>query len=162
MRISKPATPTARSQPAIAIVVEIVKQVACISVKDLRAHRHAHNQIIAFATRAIRAFAVRTALGGVQRVIAQVQQRVQRPISYENDVAAATTIAARWTTARHKLLAPESRNTVTSVTPLYVNLGAINKHPKLKTTPKRALLLPGVANFFRNFSKQQFAPLDKR
>jgi hypothetical protein len=57
-----------------------------------------------------------------------VQQRVQRSVSNENDVAAATTIAARWTTTRHKLLAPESRNTVTSVTPMHVNLGAINKH----------------------------------
>ena len=128
VRVSKSATPTARGQPAVAIVIEIVKQVACISVKDLRAHRHAHNQIITFATGTIRTFAMRTALGNVLRVIAQVQQRVQRAISYKDNIAAATAIASRWTTTRHKLLAPESRNTVTSVTPLHVNLGAINKH----------------------------------
>jgi len=77
----------------------------------------------------------------VLRVIAEVQQRVQRCISNQDNITAATTIATRWTTTRHKLLAPESRNAVTSVTPLHVNLGAINKHRKLKTTPRRALLL---------------------
>ena len=77
----------------------------------------------------------------VARVITQVQQRVQRSIRDEDHVAAASTISARWATTRHKLLAPESRNAVTSVTPLHVNLGAINKHRKLKTTPRRALLL---------------------
>ena len=75
------------------------------------------------------------------RVITQVQQRVQRSISNEDHVAAASTISAGWTTAGDKLLAPESRNAVTSVTALHVNLGAINKHRKLKTTPRRALLL---------------------
>ena len=77
----------------------------------------------------------------VARVVTQVQQRVQRSIGDQNYVAATAAIAARWTTAGHKLLAPESCNAVTSVTPLHMNLGAINKHPKLKTTPRRALLL---------------------
>ena len=94
MCVPKSAPPTARGQPAVAIVIEIVEQIACISVKDLRAHRHAHNQIITFATRAIRAFAMRTTLGRMLRVIAQVQQRIQRPISYEDHIAAATTIAS--------------------------------------------------------------------
>jgi hypothetical protein len=70
-----------------------------------------------------------------------VEQRIERTVRYQINVAAAATVSARWTTARHKLLAPESRNAVTSVTPLHVNLGAINKHRKLKTTPRRALLL---------------------
>jgi hypothetical protein len=69
-------------------------------------------------------------LGYVARVITQVQQRVQRSIRDEDHIATASPISARWTTAGHKLLAPESCNAVTSVTPLYVNLGAINKHRK--------------------------------
>ena len=84
---------------------------------------------------------MQTTLRNVARVVAQVQQRVQRSIRDENHIAAAPTISARWTTAGHKLLAPESCNTVTSVSPLHMNLGAINKQPKLKTTPRRALLL---------------------
>jgi len=84
---------------------------------------------------------MQTTLRDVSRVVAQMQQRVQRSIRDEDHVAAATTVSTRWTTAGHKLLAPESCNTVTSVSPLHMNLGAINKHPKLKTTPKRSLLL---------------------
>jgi hypothetical protein len=75
------------------------------------------------------------------RVVTKVQQRVQRRISDENYITTATAVSARWATSGHKLLAPESRNAVTSVTPLHMNLGAINKHRKLKTTPRRALLL---------------------
>jgi hypothetical protein len=84
---------------------------------------------------------VRAAIGHVLRVVTQVQQRVQRTVGDERHIAAATTISARWTTTGHKLLTPESSNSVTSVTPPHVNLGPINKHPKLKATPGRALLL---------------------
>ena len=105
---------------------------------------------------------MQTALADVARVITKVQQRVQRSISLQEHITTATTISARWTTAGHKLLAPESRNTVTAVTPLHVNLDAINKHPKLKTTPGRALLLLRRRELCSKFSKQQLAPLDKR
>jgi hypothetical protein len=71
---------------------------------------------------------MQTAVGNVTRVIAQVQERVQRRISNEINIAATTTIATRWSTAGHKLLTPEGSNSVTSVTPRDVNLGAINKH----------------------------------
>jgi hypothetical protein len=70
-----------------------------------------------------------------------MQQRVQRSIGDENYIAATTTIATGWTTTRDKLLAPESRNTVTSVTPLYVNLGAIDKHLNQKRRPNAQLML---------------------
>jgi hypothetical protein len=78
----------------------------------------------------IRTFAVQTAVGNVTRVITKVQQRVQRRVGYDVNIATATTVATRWTTTGHKLLTPESSNTVTSVTPLHVNLGAINKHER--------------------------------
>jgi hypothetical protein len=106
---------------------------------------------------------VQTALRNVLRVITEMEQRVERRIRENNYIAAASTIATRWTTTRDKLFAPESCNTVTSVSPLYVNLGAINEHPKNR---KRRLgaqyCCSGVANFYRNFSKQQFAPMGKR
>jgi len=57
-----------------------VKKIACCSVKDLCANRHAHNQVSASMTGTIRAFAMRTSLGDVLRVITQVQQRVQRQL----------------------------------------------------------------------------------
>jgi len=77
--------------------------------------------------------------GNVPRVIPQMQERVERGVGNQDYVAATATVAAGWTTTRDKLLAPESRNTVTSVTPLNVNLGPIYKHPKLKATPGRAV-----------------------
>jgi hypothetical protein len=73
---------------------------------------------------------MQTTRGYVTRVIPQVQQSVQRRIGNENYIAATTTIATRWTTTRDKLLAPESRNTVTAVTPLNMNLGPIDEHLK--------------------------------
>src|ERR1041384_1169904 len=106
---------------------------------------------------------MQTALRNVLRVITKMQQRVERRIRQNNHIAAASTIAARRTTARDKLFAPESCNTVTSVSPLYVNLGAINEHPKnRKRRPGAQYGCSGVANFYRIFSKQQFAPMDTR
>jgi hypothetical protein len=140
MRVAKTAAATARSQPTVVWVTEVVKQIARCSVKDLCANRDAHDQVGARAARTIRALAMRTALGNVLRVITQMQERVQRGIGDEHDVAAATAIAARWSTTRHKLLAPESCNAVTAVTALNMNLGAIDKHLKLKATPRRAAL----------------------
>jgi hypothetical protein len=72
---------------------------------------------------------MQTTRGYVARVVTQMQQRVQGSIRHEDHIAAAAAISARWTTTGHKLLAPESCNAVTSVSPLHVNLGAINKHP---------------------------------
>src|ERR1044072_3624463 len=105
---------------------------------------------------------MQTALRLVKRVITKMQQRVERSIRQQNHIAAATAVSTRWTTTRDKLFAPESCNTVTSVSPLYVNLGAINEHPKnRKRRPGAQCCCSGVANFYRNFSKQQFAPVDK-
>jgi hypothetical protein len=139
--VAKAAAATACRQPAITVVTQVVQQVTCCSLKYLCSHGNANNQIVAVMARAIRSFTMQSTLRDVARVVTQMQQRVQRRIRDEDHVATATTISARWTTAGHKLLAPESCNAVTSVTPLHMNLGAINKHPKLKTTPKRSLLL---------------------
>src|SRR6185436_2440072 len=106
---------------------------------------------------------MQTTLRRVLWVITKVQQRVERTIRQQDHIAAATTISTRGTTTRDKLFAPESRNTVTSVSPLHMNLGAINEHPKnRKRRPGAQYCCSGVANFYTNFSKQQFAPMDKR
>jgi hypothetical protein len=57
-----------------------------------------------------------------------MQQRVERRVRDYINIAATATIATRWTTTGHKLLTPESSNSVTSVTPLNVNPGPIDKH----------------------------------
>jgi hypothetical protein len=105
-----------------------VQQVAAFCVKDLGPHGNTNDQVFAVAARTLRAFAVQPAIGYVARVVTEMKQRVERTVGYEDDVAAAPAIAAGWPATRHKLFAPESSNAVTSVTPLNVDLGAINKH----------------------------------
>jgi len=68
------------------------------------------------------------ALRNVARVIAKVQQRIERTVSYQINVAAAATVSSGWTTTRHKLLASKSGDTVTTIAPLNVNLRAVDKH----------------------------------
>jgi len=163
VRVPKTASASTRSEPPIAGMIQVVKQVTCRSVKDLCSNWNSNYEVLALASGPIRTFTMQTALRGVVRVITKVQQRVERIIGQHDYIAAAPAITAGWTTARDKLFAPESCNTVTSVSPLYVNLGAIDEHPKNR---KRRLgaqyCCSGVANFLRNFSKQQFAPVDKR
>src|ERR1044072_4595245 len=133
VRVAETTAATTRRQPAIAVVTQVVQQITCRSLKDLCSNRNANKQVFPRAARAIRSFAVQTARRNVTRVVTQVQQRIQRCIRDEDHVAAASAVSTRWTTAWHKLLAPESRNAVTSVTPLHVNLGAINKHRNVTT-----------------------------
>jgi microcystin-dependent protein len=71
---------------------------------------------------------VQSSFGDVPRVIAQVQQRIQRTIGYEYYVSTTTAIASRWPTFGHELFTSESSNTITAVSSLDVNLGTINKH----------------------------------
>jgi len=130
--VSESAAAAARGQPTIPIVTQVMQQIAGCSIKDLRPNGNSNKQVFAGAARTIRAFAMEPTLSDMARVVTQVQQRVQRSIGDQNYVAATAAIAARWTTAGHKLLAPESRNTVTAVAPLHVYLGAINKHPKIQ------------------------------
>jgi hypothetical protein len=84
---------------------------------------------------------MQTPLRYVLRVITKMQQRVERRIRQHDHIAAAPAVSARWTTTRDKLFAPESCNTVTSVTPLDMNLGAINEHPKNRKRRLGAQLL---------------------
>src|SRR5215217_7480661 len=149
-RVAKTAAATTRGQPAIAIVIQVVQQLTCRSIKDLCSNRNANNQVFAGVARAIRSLTVQTTRRNVAWVVTQVQEGVQRCIRDEDHVAATTTISARWTTAGNKLLAPESRNTVTSVSPVHVNLGAINKHPKIENDARARFI---AAQASRTFSE---------
>jgi hypothetical protein len=71
---------------------------------------------------------MRATLTNVARVVTQVQQRVERTIRYDENVAAASAITTGWTTARYKLFASKSRDAVTTITSLHVNLRTVDKH----------------------------------
>ena len=57
-----------------------------------------------------------------------MQQGVHRLISNDPDIAAATAVAARRTTARNKLLAAKSRHAVAAVAASNLNFGTIDEH----------------------------------
>jgi hypothetical protein len=150
VRVSKTTSSSTRSEPTISVMIQVVKQVTCCSIKDLCSNWNSNYEVLAFASGPIRTFTMQTALRRVVRVVTKVQQRVERSIGQDDYIAAAPAITAGWTTARDKLFTPESCNTVTSVPPLYVNLGAINEHPKNR---KRRLGAQYAAQASRTFSK---------
>ena len=68
------------------------------------------------------------ALRLVLRVIAEVNQSVVPLRRLHDDVAAAPSIATRWTAAGHELLAPEGHAAVSAVAGLHPDFGFINEH----------------------------------
>src|ERR1041385_6865865 len=94
VRVAKTAAATARRQPAIAVVAQVVQQITCRSLKDLCSNWNANNQIFALMSRAIRSLTMQTTLRDMARVVAQVQQGVQRSIRDEDHIATATAVSA--------------------------------------------------------------------
>jgi hypothetical protein len=57
-----------------------------------------------------------------------MQQSIQRSISNNPNIAAAPSIAARWSATRDKFLAPKGGNAIAAVASLESYLGAIDEH----------------------------------
>src|ERR1041385_2937757 len=93
VRVAETAPATARREPAITVLTQVVQQVSCRSLKDLCSHRNSNNQVFALMARAIRSLTVQTTLRDVTWVVAQVQQRVQRSIRDEDHIAATTAVS---------------------------------------------------------------------
>jgi hypothetical protein len=107
---------------------EIAEQFSGFGFKDLRSNWNTDDMVYTAVARAIRAFSMQSTIGDVARVIAEMQQGIERRIRDYKYISTAAPITSRRTTTRHKLLPPESSNSVTTITPLNVNLNAINKH----------------------------------
>src|SRR2546423_5130382 len=110
VRVAKAAAPAPCSHPTLAVFREVNKKVARLCVNHLRADWNTNCCVLAFPARTVRAFAVSPTFGSVLGVVAQMQQRVQRRVGDEPDVAAAPTVAARRPAARHKLLTTKRRH----------------------------------------------------
>src|SRR6185503_13509287 len=93
VRVSKTAAAAACSQPAIAVVTQVVQQITRRSIKDLCSDWNANNQVFTSATGAIGSLAMQATRRNVARVVAQVQQRVERIIRHKDHVAAAATVS---------------------------------------------------------------------
>jgi hypothetical protein len=86
------------------------------------------------------------AAGNMQRVIAQVQERVQRAIGDHQDVPAATAVTTRRSTPGNEFLAPKGSNAVPAVPALKANFYSINEHLKNKNArPAELTFGAGVA-----------------
>ena len=87
-----------------------------------------------------------TTAGYMQRVIAQVQERVQRSIGDQPDVATATAITTRRPAARDEFLAPKGGHAVAAVASLDPNFYTIDEHPENKNArPAELTFGAGVA-----------------
>src|SRR5260370_17129700 len=128
VRVAETSATAMRTQPALSVGLTVKQGFIRLRIKHLGPHRHADNYVCAFFARTIAALAMQTATGDVQRVVTQMQQRIQRRISQDPDVTTAASIAARGSAARNKLLAAKCSHAVTTVASLYPNFYAIHKH----------------------------------
>jgi hypothetical protein len=87
-----------------------------------------HGRIRAVLPVPVRAFSVSPALGFVNRVITQMQQRIQAFGCFNPHIAAAPAVAARRSAARDKFFAPKSRYAVSAVSGFDSDFRSINKH----------------------------------
>jgi len=88
---------------------------------------------------------VQTSTGDVQRVEAQVQERIQRRVADDPDVTAAPAIPARRSAARNEFFAPERSHAVAAVASCYPNFYAIDEHAENSLT--RSMNAAGNFNF---------------
>src|SRR5258706_1652922 len=125
--VAKPAATAMGRQPTLVFRITVKQQLVSLRIKNLGPHRYADNDIGALFTGTIAALSVQTATGNMQRVITQVQERIQRRVPHDPHVTAATSVTSRGTAAGHKLFAPKGGHTVAAVTTLDANLDAIDK-----------------------------------
>src|SRR3977135_139192 len=89
VRVAETSPASMRSQPALSVAVTVKQEFIRLRIKHLGPHRHAHNYICALFTRTIAALSMQTATGNVQRVVTQMEERIQSRISHDPDVTAA-------------------------------------------------------------------------
>jgi hypothetical protein len=126
--ITEPSAPAFSRQPARAVRSQVLQKFARGTLKDLRAHWHSHDLVFAIPTRTIRSFAMPATIGNMLRVVAQMKQGVKRRVRNDPNISAAPAVAARRTTARHKLLSTKGRYAIAPMAASYMNLDPINKH----------------------------------
>src|SRR5437588_12577458 len=106
---------------------EIVDQGFAVLIKYLGADRHLEHDRLAIGAMAVLAHAVGALLGLEVLLIAIVDQRVQSIDRFDDDVAAATAIAAARSAELDILLAAERHAAVAAVAGADINLGFIQK-----------------------------------
>ena len=102
-----PPLPPAGHLEALPVAQQLAQHLAGVVVHDHGAHRHLDHEVLARLAGAVAAQAVLAALGGVDRLEAEVVEGVQAFVGDQEDRAAVTAVAARRAAVRDVLLAPE-------------------------------------------------------
>jgi hypothetical protein len=76
----------------------------------------------------VTSLAVGPALGLIVLSVGEVQQGVKVTVSFKDDVAAFTTVAAVWASQRDEFLSPEADAAPTAIAAFDVDFGLINEH----------------------------------
>jgi hypothetical protein len=69
---------------------------------------------------------------------AEMEERVVVRAGFHDNIAAAAPIATARTTARHKLLTPERKTSVTAIAGLHGYRNFVNEHLKMKQSHERS------------------------
>src|SRR6185369_8376940 len=128
VRVAKSAAATLGRLPALTGFSKVKQQLARYRIEDLSSDWHTHNDVIAFFSRSVAALTVHAASGDVQRVVAQMQQRVHSFIRDQPHIATATAVATGRPTSRDELFAAKGSHAVSAVTSDYANFCAIDEH----------------------------------
>src|SRR5438067_830379 len=129
---SRPAAPAARHEDALSLFGEIGEQarrrvaVAGLFVHE-RADRNGELEIRAGLTRAIRALAVCSAVGGKLRMESVVDEGVDVRAGDDEDRSAVSAVAAAGPAARDALLAPEREASAPAISGFDVNVDFVYK-----------------------------------
>src|SRR6185437_2414704 len=98
--------------------LKIVNKLARSVVVYDRTDGNFQNNIFAFATRAVRAFAVPSAFGFMFGIVAKVNQSIVALASFQDDISTASAVAPGWTAARHKFLTAKCHTAISPVASL--------------------------------------------
>src|SRR5689334_3602441 len=119
------------NQETIPRLSEIVQHLARFVIVDDGAHRYRQFNGLGVAARAIAAFAVAPAPGGVFRIESKMEQGIMVFARHHNDIATVAPIAAARSAARDKFLAPECHAPVSAVASLYADSDFVDEHEKV-------------------------------
>ena len=127
MRVAEAAVAALRQHGALADLGEIGEQGLVVLVEHLGADRDLQDHVGRGRARAVRAHAVAAGLGLEVLLVAVVDQRVEAVDAFDDDVAAASAVAAIRPAELDEFLAPERDAAGAAVAGADVDLGLVEK-----------------------------------
>ena len=143
MGISAAAMPTFDDEGFLSILRHIRQKFAGLIVIDHRSERHLDEDVLCIFAEHLFGAAVGTGFGSEFSMTAEIDQRIQVAIRFDEDRAALAAITARRAAARYILLTAEGNHPVPARTGDYNNLCSIDKHGVPRLRNRRNTQEPG-------------------